>query len=777
MRCKMLSRAILLLAVCTFWGSAVLAQQGDDDRDRTLSPYFFVMSDDPEVDRLPLKSTSVAVDVSGVIADVRVTQVYENQGRAPVEAVYIFPASTRAAVYGMRMTIGERTIVADIKTREDARQDYEQALHEGRSASLLEQLRPNVFQMNVANILPGDVILVELCYTELLLPVDAVYEFIYPTVVGPRYSNRSATEAPGDEQWIENPYLHEGELPPSSFDLRLNLSAGLPIRDISCESHRTTIGYAGANFATVELDEVERFGGNRDFVCRYRLSGDAIETGLLLYEGRDENFFLLMVQPPRQVRVEQIPPREYIFIVDVSGSMHGFPLDVSKKLLSDLIGSLRGVDRFNVLLFSGGSTLLSETSLAATGKNIRHALDVIDRERGGGGTELLPALKKALALPAAEGCSRSIIIATDGFVSVEKESFDLIRDNLGTANLFSFGIGTSVNRFIIEGMARAGMGEPFVVTSPEEASPVAQRFRTLLASPVLTDISVRFDGFDAYEVEPRGMGDVFAGRPLIVYGKWRGKPGGTIHVQGRSGKELFSQDTDVTGVLPRNQNAGLMYLWARQRIAALSDYARLGSGGDIAGEVRSLGLMYHLLTDYTSFIAVDSQVRRVDGHTLTVKQPLPLPQGVSDYAVGAGRYAAKMSCPASPRAEEAQLLTVQEYDHEGSPAVDEAAEHITIELKDVSVSGALNKDVAATLVEKSLSLIQQCPADEELKEKEVVYTLVVDSLGRVKEVQVDKTARASRLTAGCIEAALGQIRFPSSKDSQESRIRIVLVVK
>ena len=309
-----------ILAVALFTGillSALSATaEPPESEDRTLSPYFFVKSDDPELDRLPLKSTSVKVEISGVIADVLVTQVYKNEGRQPLEAVYTFPASTRAAVYAMKMTIGERTIAAKIEEREKARRDYEQAKQEGKSASLLEQKRPNVFQMNVANILPGDVIKVELRYNEWLVPTDAVYTFVYPTVVGPRYSNQAADQAPAREKWVENPYLHQGESPTYTFHMAVNLSAGLPIQEITCPSHKVNIRYEGTGFSRIELNSSDKFGGNRDFLLKYRLSGRRIQTGLLLYEGEEENFFLAMLQPPKRVTPEQIPPREYIFIVD-----------------------------------------------------------------------------------------------------------------------------------------------------------------------------------------------------------------------------------------------------------------------------------------------------------------------------------------------------------------------------------------------------------------------------------------------------------------------------
>ncbi|MCP4682679.1 MAG: trypsin, partial [Desulfobacterales bacterium] len=289
--------SLLVLSIIVLAASSAFAQP-EKYEDKTLSPYFFVKTDDPQVDQLPLKSTSVDVGVSGVIADVVVTQVYKNEGKRPLEALYVFPASTRAAVYGMKMTIGERTIIAEIKKREDARREYEAAKQAGQSASLLEQQRPNVFQMNVANILPSDVIQVELKYTELLIPTDRVYEFVYPTVVGPRYSNAQADAVNPSEKWIQNPYLHQGEPPTSSFDLMLTLNAGLPIQDITCGTHKTSTNFRGSNIAEVKLDSSERHGNNRDFILQYRLAGGRIESGLLLYEGENENYFMLMLQPP-----------------------------------------------------------------------------------------------------------------------------------------------------------------------------------------------------------------------------------------------------------------------------------------------------------------------------------------------------------------------------------------------------------------------------------------------------------------------------------------------
>jgi len=657
-----LSPVLMLPLLLLFFFPAAGLPEEADNPDKTLSPYFFVKSDDPEVDRLPLKSTTAEVTIAGVIADVVVTQVYENTGQRPLEAIYVFPASTRAAVYGMRMTIGERVLEARIKERQQARQDYEDAKAAGKSASLLEQQRPNVFQMNVANILPGDVIQVELRYTELLVPETGVYEFVYPTVVGPRYSETPAAGAPDTDRWVANPYLHEGEAPPFSFDIQVSLSAGLPIQEASCTTHKTTIGYDGPALASIALDPSEKNGGNRDFIFRYRLSGGQVESGLLLYQGQEENHFLLMVQPPKRVTPEQIPGREYIFVVDVSGSMRGFPLDVSKTLLRDLIGNLRASDKFNVILFAGGSRLMAERSLPATTKTITEAIAVIDNQSGGGGTRLLPALQRALDLPREEGFARSVVVVTDGYIDVEKETFDLISRNLNRANVFAFGIGSSVNRYLIEGMARVGMGEPLIVTESQEAAARADKFRRYIQSPVLTGIDINFGRFDVYDVAPPTVPDVLAERPVIVFGKWRGEPAGTITLTGHSAGDLYRKSFNVRDVRPEKKNAALRYLWARHQIAILGDYNRLASSDERVTEITNLGLKYNLLTEYTSFVAVDTVVRLVNGKPVTVKQPLPLPQGVSDSAVGSGVSQGRvagvpMAYAPSPRAE--KLSTAQ----------------------------------------------------------------------------------------------------------------------
>jgi Ca-activated chloride channel family protein len=767
----------LLIGILFLFVSGAYAGSGEGE-DRTLSPYFFVKSDDPEIDQLPLKLTSAKVEIAGVIADVVVTQVYKNEGRRPLEAIYVFPASTKAAVYGMKMTIGERVITAKIRKREDARKEYEQAKQDGKSASLLEQQRPNVFQINVANILPGDVITVELKYTELLVPENGMYEFMYPTVVGPRYSNRPSGDAPSSEKWISNPYLREGELPNYKFDMSVNISAGLPIQEITCASHKANVSYDGQNQASVRLDSAEKSGGNRDFILRYRLAGGKIESGLLLFEGKDENFFLLMLQPQKRVSENQIPPREYIFIVDVSGSMHGFPLDISKKLLKDLIGKLRPYDQFNILLFSGGSSMMAERSLPATNDNIQKAIYLIEHQQGGGGTELLPALNKALSLPRSEGFSRNVIIATDGYVQVEKEAFDLIRSSLGKANFFPFGIGSGVNRFLIEGMARAGMGEPYIVTKPEEAPKEAEKFRNLIQKPVLTGIKMEHEQFDMYDVEPYGIPDLLAERPVIVFGKWRGKANGRIILSGFAGDAKFRDVIDVGGVKPLAANGALRYLWARHRIASLCDYNMLSPDDKRISEVTDLGLKYNLLTEYTSFIAVDSEVRLKNGQATTVTQPLPLPHGVSDLAVGGKgmlRFSKQMGLSMPTMSAPAQEAIVSKEDKN-----EKDKESAIISLEKVIVSNGLSKEIVQRLIEGQMLPVQSCFHKELhslLKNKgKIVVKMDVDSKGAIVKIVIVRNDLKNNSVVTCITRELLKLQMPPSAGDKNEVITVTFTI-
>ena len=632
--------AVLATAALLAWSPA---NADDSEAKKAESPYFQVASSDPSVDRLPLKATRVDVRIAGVIADVTVTQHYRNEGQRAIEARYVFPGSTSSAIYALNVRLGERLLVAKIREKQQARIEYETAKQEGKATALLEQHRPNVFEMNVANILPGDDVAVELRYTELVTPHDAVYGFVFPTVVGPRYNSPQGAGAA--ERWVATPHLPAGVPSASAFEIKVVLDTPVPVKEVASRSHEVRIDGGDGSPATVTLKPGVA-GNDRDFLLDYRLAGDGVEAGLMLFRGETEGFFLAMVEPPKAVPVAQISPRDYIFVVDISGSMHGYPLETSKALLEKLIGSLRPSDTFNVMLFSGSNRMLAPASVPATRANIDRALQTIREMGGGGSTEIVPALRRVAALPKAPDVSRSVIVVTDGYVTVENEVFQLVRKNLGQANVFAFGIGTSVNRHLIEGLARAGQGEAFIVTKPEEAAAQAERLRKMIDSPVLTQVKAHVEGLDTYDVLPAQLPDLLGGRPVVVYGKFRGapQPGARLVVEGRTAEGAWRGEAGAEGRDDRGSSA-LRYLWARQRIAMLSDQEALEGGNAQKEAITALGLQYSLLTQYTSFIAVDHVVRNPNpALSTTVKQPSAMPAGVSNLAIGA-------EVPSTPEAE------------------------------------------------------------------------------------------------------------------------------
>lgn len=470
-----------------------------DNPEKTLSPYFLIKSDYPETDRLPLKNTSVISQISGSMANIKVRQLYVNDGKSTLEATYIFPGSTKAAVHGMSMQIGNRILHAKIKEKEKARKTYTAAIAAGKTATLLEQKRPNVFQMNVGNILPGDSIMVELKYTEILQPIAGEYQFVFPTVVGPRYANPGSIQEAREVEWTQNPNLKEGTLSPSGFDFNLYLNGGIPIKRIRSLSHKLDIQYNGQASAIVKLQKPVE--ANRDIIINYQLSSKQIESGLLLHEGKDENFFLWLMEPPQRPKADYSPPKEFIFIIDVSGSMYGTPLNLAKKVMSELITDLRPIDKFNVMLFESSSEMMAKQSLTATKDNLAKAQQFIDQQRGGGGTNLYPALVKALDLGKDKGYeSRTFIVLTDGYVTVEKKAFNLIREHSNEANLFALGIGSSVNRYLLEGMAKAGNGEMFVINNEREAVKTGKKLIGYIQKPVITDIKLSVTGAYLYDI-------------------------------------------------------------------------------------------------------------------------------------------------------------------------------------------------------------------------------------------------------------------------------------
>ncbi len=610
---------VSFLLICSI--SLGFAQKSD-------SPYLLVSTKGANI---PLQSSNTTVEISGAIAHVKITQVYQNKGAMPIEAKYVFPLSTKAAVHKMQMNIGDRIVNAKIFEKQEAKKVYEKAVQEGKRAAKLDQHKPNVFQMNVGNIMPNDEISIAIYYTEMLVPVDGNYEFVAPAVVGPRFTGENKS----GESTFNTPYTASGT--PETFDytIQVALNAGMIIKNINSNSHKINVNYDDLKTAKIFLSKSNTNPGNRDFILNYNLRGNTIQSGLLLYEHEDENFFAVQMEPTKSIKAEDIPAREYLFIVDVSGSMNGYPLEVSKELMRNLLCNLRDTDTFNVQLFASSSTVFRPTPVEVNEANVSAAIRFLSEGQGGGGTQLLSALKKAYQLPRKDPSSaRSMVIITDGYVSVEKEAFEIIQNNLDQANVFTFGIGSSVNRYLIEGMAKVSNSESFIATSKAEALKVAKTFKDYIATPLLTQVKLKAKGFEMYDIAPSSVPDVLAARPVLVYGKYKGKPEGSITITGYQGKQRFKQEFKVSPAQVSSKNKALRYLWARKKIQELDDYKRLFRE-DVKQQVVDLGIRYNLATNYTSFVAVDENVVNKNGNLQTVNQPLPMPQHVNNAAVGA----------------------------------------------------------------------------------------------------------------------------------------------
>lgn len=628
----MKSSALAAVVLVSGFIGAVPGARATEPAPRQESPYFLVRGD-AGLDQFPLKDTRVTARLNGVIASVHVRQVYRNQGAQPLNATYVFPGATGAAVHGMTLQIGERRIVAEIREKTVARKVFDEARGAGKSASLLSQQRPNVFSMDVANILPGDEVVIEMDYTEILAAEEGVYEFVYPGVVGPRYGGDGGATRQ-EVRWASNPYLHEGEADTAGFAIDVAMSSPVPVSDLRSTTHAIVPRWQGAGQVQVGVAEPAATAGNRDFILRYRLQGDAVLPGLTRFEQDGERYFMLLAEPPRRVVPADLPPRDYLFVIDVSGSMDGFPLATARGLMARLLAGLRPADTFNLLLFAGGSEVLSPDPVPATPENVARANALLAGRQGGGGTELVPALSRALAMPLSAGKSRSLVLITDGYVMAEDGAFREIAGRLEGSNLFTFGIGSSVNRFLIEGLARLGHAESFVVTDEAEAGAASERFLRYISAPVATGLRVTGRNVDLQAVEPAdGSGalpDLLAERPILVLGKYSGDVAdAAIVLEGVTGS---GPRTWTFPLAAARQDPEIPRLWARKRLERL--YVFPDAETECRDEILALGLRHSLLTSLTSFVAVDHVVRLPAGGAKDVKQPLPLPAGVSDTAVG-----------------------------------------------------------------------------------------------------------------------------------------------
>jgi len=569
----------------------------------------------------PLKNTAVDVEISGFVARVRVVQDFENTFAVPIEAVYTFPLSQNSAVDDMKMTIGTRTIRGKVMKRQEARKVYETAKAEGQTASLLDQERTNIFTQSVANIMPGESVKIEISYVETLKYEEGEYEFVFPMTVGPKYIPGSVIDAAK----ISPPIAATR----AGHDISINVSlnAGVPVEGIRSTSHDVDqLNYSPAS-AKVNL-KGETTIPNKDFIMRYDVTGKRIEDALIAHRSGRGGFFTLVLQPPDKIASEDRTPKEIVFVLDTSGSMSGFPIEKAKEAMKLSLDGLYPEDTFNLITFAGDTHVLFEKPVPATQENLELAQEFLASRSGGGGTEMMKAIKTALAPSGSTEHLRIVCFMTDGYVGNEDEIVAEIQRNSG-ARVFSFGIGGSVNRALLDKMAEAGKGEVEYVSLTDEGSKAAKRFYERVRSPLLTDLSIEWNGMPVADVYPSKLGDLFSAKPVILKGRYLRGAKGTIKLKGTFAGSPYERSIDVT--LPETEaaNDSLASLWARQRIDELSsEMLNAKAPARQVKQITDLGLEFGLMTRFTSFVAVEERIVNRSGKPVKVEVPVAAPEGV-----------------------------------------------------------------------------------------------------------------------------------------------------
>lgn len=598
----------------------------------------------PRDQPLPLEGTTVEMDVRGLVAAVIVTQHYVNAGDEPIEAVYVFPLPHDAAVYDMEICVGDRIIRSVIKEREEARRTFEKAREEGRRAALVEQERPNIFTASVTNIMPKDRIDVRLRYIEPLRWDDGAVRLTFPAVVGPRYIPGNVplghqgdgwshdTDAARDASRITPPVRHPQSVERHDvrFDARIDL--GVPIESVTSPSHAISVTSDADGSREVRLAE-ETAPPDRDIVLVLKAAANS-RPATALFLSPDARggaqHFMLVAFPPSQPQNAPRLPIEMLFVVDVSGSMAGTSITQAKAALHEGFARLRPEDSFNIVAFSNRFTTFRPVSLSASSENLRLGRDFVNNLRASGGTEMLPALDHAMAMPPVEGLLRMIVLITDGCLGNEEQVFAAVRRDLGRARLFTVAIGSAPNHFLAAKIAEYGRGTLTRITAREEVVRQMTALLDRIERPVLSDVRLDVSGLTASDVYPTRIPDLFAREPLVIHGRLAGGGQGRIVINALSAHEPYSAafrvDTSLSSL-----HSGIVTLWARRRIDDLteswrkapSDEARLRQRAEIVENA----VAYNVVTSFTSLVAVEEVVVNRAGQPRKTVVPIELPHG------------------------------------------------------------------------------------------------------------------------------------------------------
>ena len=600
---------------------------------------------------VPLVHTDVAIDVRGLVASATVTQQYSNSSTSPIEAIYVFPLPHDGAVYDMEIRIGNRVIRSVIREREEAKRVYEAAKSEGKHAALVEEERPNIFTTSVANIMPGDEIDVRLRYVEPLRWEDGKMRLDFPMVVGPRYI--PGTDAVGhkgtgwamdtnevpDASRITPTVRHPESRSGHDISLSVDLDAGFATESIKSISHAINVNRLPDGRQHVELASGATLP-NKDFILEVQQAkSEEPKTALFLSPASDsgETNFLLAAFPPTVQPAERTPV-EMLYMIDVSGSMEGTSIQQARGALLQALDRLRPNDRFGILAFSSGYQEFSPEPLMATAENLDAARRYVKHLEAGGGTEMLPALEHLMKKPLAAGYMRHIILLTDGDLGNEEQIFSAMRADLGDARLYTIAIGSAPNLFLATKMAQFGRGTFTHIADNNEIQDQMSKLFSSIESPVLTDVKLTFTGVDVVDVYPSRAPDLFFRQPLLIFGRISHGRTGKLYLTGRAGNEVYEK-TIALDTTKATFHPGITTLWARQRVEDLMDHWRQADQtgqSEIRQSIITHAIRYHLVTKFTSLVAVEQMVVNPSGESNKAPVPTELPEGmVMDKVFGA----------------------------------------------------------------------------------------------------------------------------------------------
>lgn len=567
----------------------------------------------------PTVDTNVEMEIVGLLARVKVSQTFANPTQYWQEGVYVFPLPETAAVDRLWMKIGERIIEGEIHPKKQAKKIYQQAKASGKRASLVEQQRPNMFTSSVANIAPDEQITIIIEYQQTVIQDQNEFSVRFPMVVAPRYipgktiENSEEISSFSGNGWAMNTdQVPDASLitPPmnqhrdgnqqNKVDLSIHLTAGFPLASITSPYHQ--IEEVSLNEESRKISLIEKVPANRDFVLQWQATQSVNPNAALFKDHKNgQDYALLMLTPPKQTLKKTIS-RELIFVVDTSGSMDGTSIKQAKKALQYGLGKLKPQDTFNIIRFSDDVESVFEKARVASAENLDIAHDYVDWLRAGGGTEMLPALSMALAGGEESQSLRQVMFLTDGSIGNEDELFNEIKQNLGNSRLFTVGIGSAPNSHFMNRAAKYGRGTHSYIGSQAEVREKMQALFNKLAHPVLTDIKIDIAGNSGVEIWPQTIPDLYMGEPLLLVMKAKTLPE-EITVKGDFAQQAWQQTLTFKGGA---QSQAVSVLWARQKIEGLMDkYRTQGRPDKVKQEITDLAMEHHLVSKFTSLVAVD----------------------------------------------------------------------------------------------------------------------------------------------------------------------------